>query len=161
MEKTLQTEKNEFENKFQFYEKEIVRKDKIAVEINDRMGKMESRAKTLGKELKERDAKIDELDAQLQQIQKHKDESRKNLENIINSKQKLILNLEKDVEERDAKIINLEKKMAQKSLENPLGKEHKIDATVTNEIKELKRQLKLTMSKLHDTEAELDDTKTR
>ncbi|XP_060582837.1 myosin heavy chain, muscle-like [Ruditapes philippinarum] len=161
MEKTLQTEKNEFENKLQFYENEIARKDKMADEINDRMGKMESRAIALGKELKERDAKIDELDAQLQQIQKHQDDTQKNLENVINSKQKLILHLQKDVEQRNSKISSLEKKNAQESLENLSGGEHKIDVAVTNEIKELKRQLKLTMSKLHDTEAELDDTKTR
>ncbi|XP_060562960.1 interaptin-like [Ruditapes philippinarum] len=161
MEKTLQTEKNEFENKLQFYEKEIAKKDKMVVEINDRIGQMESHAIALGKKVKERDAKIDALNAQLQQIQNHQDESQKNLENIINSKKKFILNLQKDVEQRDSKIISLEKKIAQESLKNRPGGEHKIDAAVTNEIKELKRQLKLTMSKLHDTEAELDDTKTR
>ncbi|XP_060582838.1 interaptin-like [Ruditapes philippinarum] len=161
MEKILHKEKNEFDNKLQFYEKEIARKGKMAVDINDRMGQMESHAIALGKEVKEKDAKIDALNAQLQQFQKHQDESQKNLEIIINSNQKLILDLKKDVEQRDSKISSLEKKIAQILLENLTGGEHKIDAALTNEIKDLKRQLKLTMSKLHDTKADLYDTKTR
>ncbi|XP_060582851.1 repetitive organellar protein-like [Ruditapes philippinarum] len=161
MENKLQTVKSNLNNDSNFCKKEIAQKEKMLVKINERMNKMEAIVEDLGKEVKAKDVKIDDLATELQQRLEHHNKTQKNLENIINSKEKLVLDLEKKVEQRDSKIYRLGKKLEQDSSGNIHDSKHKTDAAVTNEISDLKKQLNHTLSKLHDTQAELDDTKTR
>jgi hypothetical protein len=133
----------------------------MLVKINERMNKMEEIEKTLRKEVAEKDAKLDILATELQHRLENDHITQKNLEDVICAKEKLVLDLEKKVDQRDAKVYSLEKELEQYPPGNIHGSKQKTDAAVTNEISELKKQLNYTLSKLHDTQAELDDTKTR
>jgi chromosome segregation ATPase len=161
MENKLQIFKSNLNKDSNFYETEIARKDEMLVKTNEGKSKMEAIVKALREEVKAKDAKINVLTAELQQRLEHHNKTQKHLEDVISSKDKLVLDLEKTVQQRNDKVSSLGKKLEQDFPGKMHCTENKTDTTVTNEIRDLKKQLNHTFSKLHDTQAELDDTKTR
>ncbi|XP_053400604.1 uncharacterized protein LOC128557337 [Mercenaria mercenaria] len=119
------------------------------------------RNETLENKVMEKDKQLIEQRDQLRQTVKQMNETQDKLDGVITSQKKKIQHLQREVERRDLKINDIEKLLHSTKTENRGNQQS--EAVIEKEVKiaELKNQLQKTLTTLQDTEAELDETKTR
>ncbi|XP_053399683.1 putative leucine-rich repeat-containing protein DDB_G0290503 [Mercenaria mercenaria] len=119
------------------------------------------RNETLENKVKEKDKQLIEQRDQLRQTVKQMNETQDKLDGVITPQKKTIQHLQREVERRDLKINDIEKLLH--SIKTESRGNQQSEAVIEKEVKiaELKDQLQKTLTTLQDTEAELDETKTR
>ena len=111
---------------------------------------------TLHVTLKHNDFQLTQLTKENSRLEKQQKQERQiKFDSIINSNDKQIQDLKEEIVQRDAKIETIEGRIADKSSK---GREN-MSTTMKKEISDLKKQLEHVLSKLPDTDSELDETK--